>query len=253
MATLIDEQVEPTEEQPQEQPQEEPAQEEPEKEIPEFYRGKSPKELVELLEDRQRTISRQGNELGELRKVADDAIKMSVAQQAPPEPEDDLDFFTDPEKAIARQIEQHPKVKEAEMATIEMRKNNAMSTLQSKHPDMQQILNDQGFVDWVSASNVRKKLYLSADQQYDHEAADELFTLWKERKEVAQQTAQVEKTARKQQVKQASTGDTRSSGEAPSRKVYRRADIIKLMKEDPTRYEAMSDDILKAYAEGRVQ
>ena len=36
-------------------------------------------------------------------------------------------------------------------------------------------------------------------------------------------------------------------------KVYRRADIIKLMKTDPERYNALSDEILKAYAEGRVK
>ena len=37
------------------------------------------------------------------------------------------------------------------------------------------------------------------------------------------------------------------------RKVYRRADIIKLMKNDPDRYQAMSEEIMAAYAEGRVK
>ena len=83
--------------------------------------------------------------------------------------------------------------------------------------------------------------------------ADELFSLWKERKTVAQQTAQVEKQARKQQVRAANTGNARGSAEGSRKKVYRRADIIKLMKNDPDRYQALSDEIMAAYAEGRVK
>jgi len=96
-------------------------------------------------------------------------------------------------------------------------------------------------------------LFVQADQQYDADAADELFSLWKERKTVAQQTAQVEKQARKQQVRAANTGNARGSAEGTRKKVYRRADIIKLMKNDPDRYQALSDEIMAAYAEGRVK
>jgi hypothetical protein len=81
----------------------------------------------------------------------------------------------------------------------------------------------------------------------------QLFTLWKERKTVAQQTASVEKQARKQSLKAANTGNARGSAEGSRKKVYRRADIIKLMKNDPDRYQALSDEIMAAYAEGRVK
>jgi len=80
-----------------------------------------------------------------------------------------------------------------------------------------------------------------------------LFTLWKERKTVAQQTANVEKQARKQTLKAANTGNARGSSEGSRKKVYRRADIIKLMKTDPERYQALSNEIFQAYAEGRVK
>jgi hypothetical protein len=96
-------------------------------------------------------------------------------------------------------------------------------------------------------------LFVAADQQYDSDSADELFTLWKERKTVAQQTAQVEKQARKQTLKAANTGNARGSAEGTRKKVYRRADIIKLMKTDPERYQALSEEIFQAYAEGRVK
>jgi hypothetical protein len=96
-------------------------------------------------------------------------------------------------------------------------------------------------------------LFVAADQQYDADSADELFSLWKERKEVVQQTANIEKQGRKQQLKAASTGNAKGSAEGSRKKVYRRADIIKLMKTDPERYQALSDEIFQAYAEGRVK
>jgi hypothetical protein len=70
---------------------------------------------------------------------------------------------------------------------------------------------------------------------------------------VAQQTVKVEKQARKQQIKAANTGNARGSAEGSRKKVYRRADIIKLMKTDPERYQALSEEILRAYSEGRVK
>jgi len=118
---------------------------------------------------------------------------------------------------------------------------------------MQTILQDPKFAEWIKASKIRTQLFVQADQQYDADAADELFSLWKERKTVAQQTAQVEKQARKQQVRAANTGNARGSAEGTRKKVYRRADIIKLMKNDPDRYQALSDEIMAAYAEGRVK
>ena len=114
-------------------------------------------------------------------------------------------------------------------------------------------MKDPKFAEWIKASKVRTKLFVEADQQFDAEAADELFSLWKERKTVAQQTVQVEKQARKQQIKAANTGNARGSAEGSRKKVYRRADIIKLMKTDPERYQALSEEILRAYSEGRVK
>jgi hypothetical protein len=118
---------------------------------------------------------------------------------------------------------------------------------------MQAILGDPKFAEWIKASKIRTQLFVAADQQYDSDSADELFTLWKERKVVAQQTADVEKQARKQTLKAASTGNARGSSQGTRKKVYRRADIIKLMRTDPDRYTALADEIMAAYAEGRVK
>ena len=240
--------------------QQEPEVEQPQPEesnLPDKYQGKSLEEVVQMHQEAEKLLGRQSSEVGELRKVVDDYISSQTPTPAPQqqtvEPEDDIDYFTDPQGAVKRAIENHPKIREAEQYTAQYKKQSSLATLQTKHPDMQTILKDPKFAEWIKASKIRTQLFVQADQQYDADAADELFSLWKERKTVAQQTAQVEKQARKQQVRAANTGNARGSAEGSRKKVYRRADIIKLMKNDPDRYQALSDEIMAAYAEGRVR
>jgi hypothetical protein len=207
-------------------------------------------------QEAEKLLGRQSGEVGELRKVVDDYISTQTPTQAPQqhvEPEDDIDYFTDPQGAVNRAIENHPKIREAQQYTEQYKKQSSLSMLQAKHPDMQTILGDPKFAEWIKASKIRTQLFVAADQQYDSDSADELFTLWKERKVVAQQTADVEKQARKQTLKAASTGNARGSSQGTRKKVYRRADIIKLMRTDPDRYTALADEIMAAYAEGRVK
>ena len=224
--------------------------------LPDKYQGKSLEEVVQMHQEAEKLLGRQSSEVGELRKVVDDYISTqtpAAPQQQHVEPEDDIDYFTDPQAAVNRAIENHPKIREAEQYTEQYKKQSSLATLQAKHPDMQTILGDPKFAEWIKASKIRTQLFVAADQQYDADSADELFTLWKERKVVAQQTAQVEKQARKQTLKAANTGNARGTGEGSRKKVYRRSDIIKLMKTDPERYQALSNEILTAYAEGRVK
>jgi len=227
-----------------------------EDDIPEKYRGKSLKEVVQMHQEVEKVMSRHSSEVGELRKVVDEYINtqtQSAPQQSNVEPESDIDYFTDPQAAVNRAIENHPKIREAEQYSANYKKQAALAELGNKHPDMQSILSDPKFADWIKASKIRTQLFVEADQEYNADAADELFSLWKERKTVAQQTATVEKQVRKQQLKAASTGNTRGSGEGERKKTYRRADIIKLMKTDPERYQSLSNEIFQAYAEGRVK
>ena len=232
-----------------EQPPEQPS-------LPDKYQGKSLEEVVQMHQEAEKLLGRQSSEVGELRKVVDDYIS-SQTQSAPQpqhvEPEDDIDYFTDPQAAVNRAIENHPKIKEAEQYSSQYKQQAALAMLNNKHPDMQEILGDPKFAEWIKASKIRTQLFVAADQQYDADSADELFSLWKERKQVVKQTANVEKQERKQQLKAASTGNARGSGEGGRKKVYRRADIIKLMRTDPDRYTALADEIMAAYAEGRVK
>jgi len=152
---------------------EQPQAEEPS--LPEKYQGKSLEEVVQMHQEAEKLLGRQSSEVGELRKVVDDYISTQT-QQAPQqqyvEPEDDIDYFTDPQAAVNRAIENHPKIREAQQYTEQYKKQSSLATLQAKHSDMQTILNDPKFAEWIKASKIRTQLFVAADQQYDADAAD---------------------------------------------------------------------------------
>ena len=222
--------------------------------LPDKYQNKSVSELAQMHQEAEKLLGRQSSEVGELRKVVDSYIQTQLTpEQTAPTQDEEIDFFTDPNEAVNRAIQNHPKIKEAEAVTNQYRQSNAMAQLKGKHPEMEAILQDTKFAEWIQASPTRTRLFVEADQQYNTDAADELFSNWKERQNIVQQTAEVEQQARKQTAKAASTGNPRGSGEPASKKIYRRADIINLMQKDPDRYAQLAPEILQAYAEKRVR
>ena len=228
---------------------------EPEDELPEAYRGKSIKDVVAMHASAQEMIGKQSAEVGELRQFVDGYLKGSKPTDPVAEaPEEVPDFFEDPEASVQRAIENHPAVQAAQHQARTTNNQAAISKLQEKHSDMAQVISDPTFQKWVQASKVRTELYERADQGYDADSADELLSNFKAHRAVALQTISAEKQSRSGQVKAASTGSARGSASANTgSKIYRRSDLIKLMVSDPTRYEALSDEILKAYSEGRVK
>ena len=134
-----------------------------------------------------------------------------------------------------------------------MKQTQAKQVLLDKHPDVPQIIQDNNFVNWVKGSSIRQELLQRADKNYDSAAADELFSQWKALQSVSASANVSEKDARKDTLKKVSTGGAQGSSEAPSKKIYRRADIIELMKTDPRRYQSMEPEIRQAYAEKRVR
>lgn len=228
-----------------------------ETEIPEKYQGKSVADLVKMHQEVEKALGRQSGEVGELRKIVDQHIQsqtVASGQEQLSEPMEELDFYEDPNAAVRKAVETHPAIQEAQAVSQEFRKGATLAALQQKHPDMQTIVHDPAFATWLQSKKALADMFVRADQQYDLEAADALFTLWKERSSVVQQTVEVEKAARTQQAKAAQTGNVSSAPEGTrSKKIYRRSEVIKLMNADPDRYQAMQDEIMQAYAEGRVK
>ena len=224
--------------------------------IPQKYRGKKLEDIINMHQEAEKLIGRQAQEVGEVRRLADELLKQQLSKKAPepqaPQEVDDLDFFEDPKKAISRAVDSHPDIVAARQAAQQMKKQQAAQAIQSKHPDMGQIVQDPEFIDWVKGSPVRMQLYTAADQSFDPYAADELLSTFKAiRTRKHTELKEVASTSRTQSLKAANV-ESSGTGET-SRKIYRRADLIRLRLENPDRYDALQEEIMKAYSEGRVR
>ena len=210
-------------------------------ELPEKYHGKSLDDIIKMHQEAEKLIGKQAQEVGEVRKLADELIKQNINN-----------FFEDPKRAIQNTVDRHPDVLAAKQATQEFKKMQIQQKLSKDHPDYIDIVQNSDFANWVKESPVRLGLYAKADGEFDYDSANELLSTYKALRSI--KSKQVEndgKEVRKQSLKAASV-DTGGSGES-SRRVYRRADLIRLKMTDPQRYEALSDEIMKAYQEGRVK
>jgi hypothetical protein len=226
--------------------------------IPEKYKGKSTEDIIKMHQEAEKLIGKQAQEVGEVRKLADELIKQNlqsksntqVNQQTEVEPE--VDFFEDPHKAIKKTVDNHPDVLAARQAAQEFKRMQIQQQLATNHPDFTQIVQDPEFANWVKGSKVRLALYAKADGEYDYDSADELLSTFKQLRSVQVKQEDEATQATRAKTMKAVSVDTGGTGES-SKKVYRRADLIQLKIRDPERYMSLQDEIMKAYAEGRVK
>ena len=226
-------------------------------EIPEKYKGKNLEDIVRMHQEAEKLIGRQAQEVGEVRRLADELLKQSLAQnnsktQPKEEIPTEVDFFEDPQSHVNRAVANHPDVLAAKQATMQLKQIQTQAMLNKKHPDFADIVRDGEFIEWVKASPMRLNIYAMADANYDFNAADELISTFKQiRTSKTQQTTDAGNAVRKQNLKAAGV-DVGGTGES-SKKVYRRTDLIRLRMTDPDRYEALQPEIMAAYSEGRVK
>jgi hypothetical protein len=248
-----------------------------EDEIPEDLKGKTPAQLAKMYKEAQTLIGRQGTELGDLRRAADKYISAHLTRTATPaapaapaavvKVPDDVDFFTNPQASIAHAIANHPALKNLEGVAKEYAKRELMRSrkesemlFQASHPDAAEVMGDEAFREWIVKSPVRQQMLLRAHKQYDLDAANELFNTWKELKAArapatpAAPAKPAGKPAAPASAARVPTGGNASpKQDKTGEKIYRRADVIRLMEKDPERYQLMADEITKAYSEGRVR
>jgi hypothetical protein len=230
--------------------------------VPEKYKGKSLDEIVKMHQEAEKLIGRQAQEVGEVRKLADELIKQQLntnKQDTQPRAEDnEIDYFADPDKAVNHAVENNPVVRQLKEQADAQRLEQSKAQLASKFPDFQQIVNSDDFLTWVKGSKVRIDLFTKANN-FDFDSAEELLeTFTAIRGMKAQQSQQAdnalvkgEEQKRSQQLKSAAV-QRGGTGEV-SKPIYKRVDLIRLRMTDPNRYNDMQDEIHAAYAEGRVR
>ena len=230
-----------------------PESEEPE--LPDKFKGKSVTEIVSSYENLEKELGRKGQEIGELRQLTDKILQQQVTTQTETaEEEEEVDFFDDPNKAVSKAIENHPKFREFEEQQKVQSAQATTRQLEAAHPDYLEVVADPKFQEWVKESPIRTQLYVHA-HNYDLNSAMELMGNWKERSLITN-TAKAEEQKAMKRSEALRTGKAVSGGSSEStagKKIYRRADLIRLKTTNPQRYEDLQDEILSAYADGRVK
>ena len=232
--------------------------------IPEKYRGKSLEEIVKMHQESEKLIGRQAQEVGEVRKLADSLLKQQLETKhdtQQPSKAQEIDWFEDPAKAVNKAVENNPILKQLQEQQAHQAQAVALNTIEKAHPDFASVANSEDFAQWVQGSKVRMQMFTNANN-YDVDSALELLDTYKSLRNIKQQKVEttraadeslkkVEEESRSKSLKAASVQQG-GTGES-SKPIYRRADLIRLRMQDPNRYDSMADDILQAYADGRVR
>ena len=234
---------------------------EPESNIPDKFAGKSLEDVINSYENLEKELGRKSQEVGELRKLSDSFLQAQMQQnnlqnekQEVKTEEEPIDFFDNPNAAVSKAIENHPKFKEFQRFQAQQAQAAAKTQLEAAHPDYADIVSNSDFQEWVQGSKIRQQLFQAADA-YNFDAANELISNWKDRAMInkTQEVNQAEEAKRKGALKAGKAESRASSGSTSGKKTYKRSDLIRLKMTDPLKYESMAEDIYAAYAEGRVK
>ena len=234
--------------------------EKPVEELPEKFQGKSIEDIPKSYSNLEQQYGKQGNELGELRKLADSLIQKNLQESQTQSTADvieqelsDEDFVLNPVEAVRKVVEESLKPIKENLTQTKV--DNTLQRIQTAHPDVSEIVNDTNFQEWGMATKPRQDMWARASNG-DFDYADELFTQYKSlasRKDVeaenAIQRAKEEDLKAATAISRGASPDVGSKGK-PN---YRRAELIRLRMENPKRYDSLSDEIAQAYAEGRVR
>ena len=236
-----------------------------ESEIPVQYKDKSPDELITMHVNLEKVLRRQGNELGQLRRLVDQQSQLILNQTnvAPKQTEKKAPEITaenllnDPKGTVSTVVEQHPRVTSNDQRLNQMERQLAQEQFTRAHPTAVQDINDPNFQEWVTASPTRSKLLMKLHHEYDVGAGNELWDLWKDHKEAKEAS----ENARKGRVAAVSTVKN-AGGEPTGKTIYSRAKLgelqLRAQAGDPVALAKWNDpefqkEYMLAYAEDRVR
>lgn len=220
--------------------------------LPDKFKGKTKAEIAKSYTELESLNGRQASEYGQLKRMSDELLQLRQQKTEPEKPVDVDSLLDDPSKTINNVVDSNPRLAAIERQLQQDSLVKAKSRFEEKHPDWSEVMGDQDFQSWINASSVRQSMFEAADKQYNYEVGDELFTLYKEGRQAKAQESKQNRTNRiKGDLNNAATES--GIGGAKQAKTYRRADLINLRVYQPEKYEAMQEDIRKAYEEGRVK
>ena len=232
--------------------------------VPEKYKGKSVFDLIDMHRNAEKVISRQGQEVSELRRLSDSILGLkqenAKAPETPPTPVTADEVFTDPNTAIEKVLRSSDVTKKTENLAERLdslERGIGQKEFESRHPSFMKDVNDEQFLEWVQSNRARRDLLAKLHYQYDFSAGNDLWDMWEE-----QRTSQKPGKPDKSDVIRAAKTVKSGPADTSSKPVYSRAKLLSLqeraMKGDQEARlkwndPAFQSEYLSAYAEGRIR
>jgi len=185
-APLVDEPITETQElETQEAQTEETPQSEPE--IPAKYAGKTLSEVIEMHQNVEQALGKQGAELGEQRKLMQSLIEAQNKANETTPPEEPViqedNFYDDPVSAVNKAIENHPDVIKAREERMNNMQKHNLEALDKAYPDWQKTVANsdfQKFSDSVKKFgyyNIKKSIFQEVPSILTFEEFEKYFNL----------------------------------------------------------------------------
>ncbi len=211
----------------------------PDPDVPAEFQGKTPAELVKMIQDAQSHQGKQSNEIGQLRQALNQAT-----QPRESEPADEVDWYDDPKAALEAAL--RPYQEQLTALRVDMTRDK----LSKEFPDFEKTVGQEDFQAWVADSSVRVQQFQSANIG-DFRSASELLSNWRDLKGSESERQKQEEAAvqRDRKLRAAST-EKGAAGVPPGKKV-KASDLRKLRQTNPERYREMNAPAL--YAKGLVE
>lgn len=240
----------------------------PADDVPEKFKGKTVKDVVQMYTNLESLSSRQANELGQYRKNVDQILGLRNDNTAKPpikKPVTTAELLESPDKAISDAIDTSDAAKIARdaLATVQdLRTDIAKNDFYGKYPKWKEDVENPAFLSFVGNNPLRSSLAQQADK--DFRAAQALWGLWDEHKQLVSATETTKATEeRKAALKATRTVSNGSSAETVANKpVFSRAKLLDLQmraeRGDERAKMKWADpefqrQRMQAYQEGRVK
>lgn len=267
----LEAEIEDAEEQREEREQREP---ENSFEVPERFKDKGVEDIIRSYTELEKAFSRQGNQLGEYRKLTEQLLELESAKGASQRdsstPEDDSpisidDLYDNPEAAISRAVEKTAgeKIAKLERELAEARAKTVEQQLSERYQGWRDEVSTPEFSNWLhdwASTQYRQALAVAADQG-DPAALEEVLASYYERKATAERREENKEQKREQRRKQVQQGSLESGGaeHTETEERFSRKQLLELRinakRGDAKAREylaANADAIAAAYAEGRL-
>lgn len=233
-------------------------------EIPERFKDKSIEDVIKSYTELEKAYSRQGNDLGEYRKLSEQLLALESAggsKETETQSEDiSIDaLYDDPKGTIEKVVSQ--RVSGLEQQLQQERFTARLKQMNSKYDGWQEEVRTPEFVNWVQEwanTPVRQRLVMQGDQG-DLDAAEEVLLSYYEKKQLAQQVRQSERKAKRDADLAKGTLESGSPDSPESETTFSRKKLLDLRirakQGDRKASEFLKEnqvDIARAYAEGRL-